>query len=158
LIAVAIEISQALNKYRLEARHVVVEFDWPKCQVMVYVQIESSANFHGKGSCGIHETLRQLCITDSNRGARYGEAARVMRCAEEGFTKRRHASQPHIDARAEHISKQRLVNVQVMYVSVVNSIEAAYRGEPMVKVEGDLAQSAIRRKCGNIDPGVNACK
>jgi hypothetical protein len=58
LITVAIEIPQALNEYRLEARHVVVEFNWPKCQVMVYVHIESSANFHGKGGCGIHETLR----------------------------------------------------------------------------------------------------
>jgi hypothetical protein len=45
-----------------------------------------------------------------------------------------------------------------MYVSVVNSIEAAYHAEPMVKVDGDLAKSAIRRKRGNIDSGVNACK
>jgi hypothetical protein len=45
-----------------------------------------------------------------------------------------------------------------MYVSVVNSIEAAYHAEPMVKVDGEFAKSAVRGKCGNIDSGVDACK
>ena len=67
-----------------------------------------------------------------------------MRLAEQRFAKRRHASQTHVDARAEHVSKQSLVNVQVVNVSVVNSIEAADAGEPMVQIDGDLAESGRR--------------
>jgi hypothetical protein len=58
LITVTIEISEALNEYRLEARHVVIQFDWPKCQMAIDVQIEPSADLHGKCGRGIHEALR----------------------------------------------------------------------------------------------------
>jgi hypothetical protein len=81
-----------------------------------------------------------------------------MGCTEQRFSERRDLSQPHIHARAEHVSKCRLVDVQVMNVSVVHSIETAYRGKPMIKVEGDLPKSAIRRKCRDIDTRVDACE
>ena len=58
LVTVTIEISQALNEYRLEARHVVIQFDWPKCQMAIDVQIEPSPDLHGKCGRGIHEALR----------------------------------------------------------------------------------------------------
>ena len=67
-----------------------------------------------------------------------------MGLTEQRFTERSDLSKTHIHARAEHVSKCRLVDVQIMNVSVVHSIETAYRRKPMIKVEGDLSKSAIR--------------
>ena len=75
LVSITIGIAQALNEYRLETCHVVVQFDWAECQMAVNREIKSSAKEHGKRGSIIYEALGERGVSDHNGGVRDLEAA-----------------------------------------------------------------------------------
>lgn len=75
LVAITVCVAQALNEYGLETCHVVVQFDWPECQMPVDGQIQSSANEHGKCGCIIYKALGERGVSYHDGGVRDLEAA-----------------------------------------------------------------------------------
>ena len=154
LVAIAICVAQALNEYGLETCQVVVQFNWPECQMPVDRQIQSPANEHGKCSCIIYKALGERSVGDRDGGARDLEAARIVGGAKQRFNEWSDASFAQIHTRAKIVSKQCLVYVEITDVSVVHGVEAANRGQPSVEVEGHFAKPAVGGKRGNVDAGV----
>jgi len=75
LVAITVYVAQALNEYGLETCHVVVQFDWPECQMPVDRQIKSSAKEHGKCGGIIYKALGERGVGDYDSGVRDLEAA-----------------------------------------------------------------------------------
>ena len=48
LVTIAVGVAQALDEYGLETCQVVVQFDWPECQMSIDRQIDPTAGEHGK--------------------------------------------------------------------------------------------------------------
>lgn len=156
LVAIAVCVSQALDEDWLEARHIVIEFDGAERQMIAYVEIKPAANLHGKRVRIIDEPLRDCGIPDLLRGTGNAKAARVVGSAKQGLDERSRASQTSVDPGTEHVSKQRLVNVEIMNISIMHGIEAGNCGEPVVEAKRNLAYASIGRKCRNIDSRVDA--
>ena len=75
LVSITVGVAQALNEYGLETCHVVVQFDWPECQMAVDWEIKSAAKEHGKRGGVIYEALGERGVSDHDSGVRDLEAA-----------------------------------------------------------------------------------
>src|ERR1700704_2168914 len=101
LVTIAVGVAQALNEYGLKTCHVVVQFDWPECQMPIDRQIKSSAKEHGKRGRIIYEALGERSVTDHDSGVRNLEAARIVSGAEESFEKWGYGPKAHVHSRAK---------------------------------------------------------
>ena len=100
MVSITVGMAQTLNEYGLETRHVVVQLDWPECQMAVDREIKSSAKEHGKRGGIIYKALGERGVSDRDSGVRDLEAARIVSGAKQCFNEWGDASMAQVQARA----------------------------------------------------------